>query len=204
MTDPPERASRAIAPGARLGGLAVVADLVLAGFLCALLLLTANEPLDAIPRPLALLPLYAAPGVVGALGVVGRRRSLLFAAGVVLAPGSVLSFAGVTLMFVLPLALFWAAAVTMDSPNPRPSRAIELAELTVVASLMLGAGLALFAASRPGCSDSGSICGSGFLTLEGVGLELALLLAAVGFAAWRALGRAGPRGNGSSGAEGPA
>jgi hypothetical protein len=92
----------------------------------------------------------------------------------------------------------------MDPPDPRPSRAQELVELTVVAGLMLGAGLALFALSWSGCSDSGSICGSGFLTLGGVGLELALLTAAIALAAWRALGQSARRGNHGSNAEGPA
>lgn len=197
-TDRPGRASRAIPPGVRLGRMAVVADLALAAFLTALLLRITDSTLDAVPRPLALLALYATPGIVGALGVAGRRRSLLFAAGVVLAPGAVLSFAGVALMFVLPLALFWAAAVTMDPPVPRQSRAVEVAELTIVAGLMLGAGVALFALSGSGCSDSGSICGSGFLTREGVGLELALLMAAVAVAAARTIQRQGSEANGGS------
>lgn len=187
-------ASQPTPPGVRLGRMAVVADLALAGFLTALLLrITEPDPLDAIPRPLALLPLYATPGIVGVFGVIGRRRSLLFAAGVVLAPGSVLSFAGVTLVFVLPLALFWAAAVAMDRPGGDQPRVVEYVELTVVAALMLGAGVALLTLTWSGCNDSGAICGSAFLTLQGVGVELASLIAAVGFAAWRALGQAGPR-----------
>jgi len=174
-----------IAPGVRLGRLAVIADLVLAGVLTALLLRITNASLDAIPRPLALLPLYATPGIVGSLGVLGRRRSLLYASGVVLAPGAVLSFTGVTLIFVLPMALFWAAAVTMGPPIERPSRVAELAELTTAAGLMLGAAVALFATSWSGCSETGSVCGSGSLSREGVGLEVALLAAAIAFAARR-------------------
>lgn len=189
--------------GVRLGRLAVAANLALAAFMTALLLLITHSSLDAVPRPLALLPLYATPGIVGALGVIGRRRSLLFAAGVVLAPGAVLSFAGLTLMFALPMALFWAAAVTMQRPAGHPSRAVELVELTVTAGLMLAGGLALFAWSGSGCNASGSICGSALLTLQGVALELALLTAAVGIAAWRALGSSGALGNEASEAEGP-
>lgn len=181
----------------RLGRMAVVADLVLAATLTVLLLLITRSGLDAVPRPLALLALYAAPGVVGAIGVRGGRRSLLLAAGVVLLPGSVLSFAGVTLVFVLPAVLFWAAALTTAPPDPRPSRATELAEVAVIAGLMLGAALALFGLSRSGCNESGSICGSGFLSPEGVGAELALLLAAIAVAASRALRR--PRAGASDG-----
>ncbi|HEX7948947.1 MAG TPA: hypothetical protein VF494_01255 [Candidatus Limnocylindrales bacterium] len=178
--------------------MAVVADLVLALALTALLLRVTQESLDAIPRPFALLALYATPGIVGALGVRGGRRSLLLAAGIVLVPGSLLSFTGVTLIFALPLALFWAAAVTMGPPDPRPSRAGELAELIVAAGLMLGAGLALFATSWSGCTDTGSICGSGFLSWQGVGLELGLLLAAIAVAARRASrGRASGTNDGS-------
>src|SRR5438067_2056973 len=88
---------RASTTAVRLGRLAAVADLTLTAFLTALLLRITDSGLDAIPRPLALLPLYAAPGIVGALGVLGRRRSLLLAAGVVLVPGSIVSFTGVTL-----------------------------------------------------------------------------------------------------------
>lgn len=166
--------------------MAVLADLALAGFLTILLLRITNDEPDAIPRPLALLALYTAPGIVGALGVLGRRRSLLFAAGLVLGPGSLLSLTGVTLIFALPMALFWAAGVTMGRPMLRSSRVAELAELTVSAGLMLGAAVALFATSWSGCSDSGSTCGSGFLSQEGVGLEVLLLAAAILFATSRA------------------
>lgn len=183
----------------RLGWMAVVADLVLAGALTALLFLITTSSLDAVPRPLALLALYATPGAVGAIGVRGRRRSLLLAAGVVLVPGSVLSFAGVTLVFVLPAVLFWAASLTMAPPKPRPSRATELAEVAVIAALMLGAAPALFGLSWSGCSESGSICGSGFLSLAGVGAELALLVAAVGVAADRTGWR--PRAGGIDGSQ---
>lgn len=182
---------RAVAPGVRLGRMAVAADLVLAVALTSLLLGITHDSLDAVPRPLALLALYATPGIVGALGVRGRRSSLLFAAGVVLVPGSVLSFAGVTLIFALPLALFWAAAVTMESAEPRSPGIVAIAEVTIAVVLMVGAAVALFTTSWSGCSDSGSICGSGFLTLPGVVLELALVILAVGFAASRTVA---PRG----------
>ncbi|HEY6013923.1 MAG TPA: hypothetical protein VIU37_07945 [Candidatus Limnocylindrales bacterium] len=184
--------------------MAVAADLVLAVALTALLLRITSASLDAIPRPLALLALYATPGIVGAVGVRGHRRSLLFAAGIVLVPGSLLSFTGVTLIFALPLALFWAAAVTMGPPDPRPPRAGELAELIVAAGLMLGAGLALFATSWSGCTDTGSICGSGFLSWEGVVLELGLLLAAIAAAARRASQRPAPATNDGSHSGAPA
>jgi hypothetical protein len=173
--------------GARLGRLGAASDLLLTGILSVLLLALTNQSSDAIPRPLALLPLYAAPGLVGALGVVGRRRSLLAAAGVVLAPGCLLSFAGVTLIFVLPLALFLAAAATMGPPDPKPSRLTELVEISVVSGLVLTAGVSLFALASAGCNASGSICGSGFVTARGVAIEVVLLIAAVGFAAFRVL-----------------
>ena len=187
-TELPGRVPGAIAAGVRLGRMAVVADLLLAGFLTALLLVLTSSDLDAIPRPFALLLLYATPGIVGAMGVIGRRRSLLYAAGVALAPGSVLSFTGVTLIFVLPLALFWAAAVTMGPPGPRPARIVELAELSVLAGLIVGAGVALITLTEAGCNASGSHCSSAVLTGRGAAVEVGLLLAAVGFAAWRAFG----------------
>jgi hypothetical protein len=191
-----------IVPGVRLGRLAVVAQLVLTGLLTALLLGMSHPSLDVVSRPLALALLYATPGVVGALGVVGRRRSFLFAAGIVLVPGSILSFTGVTLIFVLQLALFWAAGVGMGPPARGPSVAAELTELIVLAGLILASGLALFTLSGSGCNDSGSICTSSFLTLKGVGLELALAIAAVGFGAWSVWRRLGSRGDGAFPAEG--
>jgi hypothetical protein len=174
-----------VSNGERLGRRGVVADLVLAAVLTGFLLITTDTGLDAVPRPLALLALYATPGIVAACGVMGRRRSLLLAAAIVLLPGSFLSMAGVTLVFLLPLVLFAAAASQMT----RDVRRFEgLADVVALAGLIVAAGIALLALTADTCATdpAAAACSSAALTIQGVAVELALLLAAVGFAAWRA------------------
>jgi hypothetical protein len=174
-----------VTSGERLARLGVVADLVLAAVLTAFLFIATSGWLDAVPRPLALLGLYATPGIVGAFGVMGRRRALLLAAAIALLPGSFLSMAGVTLVFLLPLVLFAAAASQMA----RDVRWFgELADVVVLFGLMLGAGVALLALTANTCATnpSAAACSSAALTIQGVAAELALLVAAIGYAAWRA------------------
>lgn len=170
----------------RLGWFAVIADVAITAILTAFLLIATDGQLDAVPRPIALLALYASPGVIGAIGVARERRSLLLAAAIVLVPGSVLSMAGVTLVFVLPMVLFAAAAASMGAA--RGGLVAAIAETTVVAGLVLAAGFALFALTGNSCatSDGATSCGSGLLTVQGVAVELGLLAAAILFAGWRA------------------
>jgi len=174
------------AAGRTLGVAAVVADLVLALLLTAVLLAWTNVSLDAVPRPLALLALFATPGLIGAIGVRAQRRSLLLAAGFVLLPGSLLSFAGVTLVFAVPAVLFVAAAATM--PRLTVPVGVEAIDLAACVELVFAAAVALFTltANTCGTSDGMSECGSGVLTVEGVVVEVVLLAVAVAFAAWRA------------------
>jgi hypothetical protein len=68
------------------------------------------DPPEVVPRGLAMGLLYATPAVIGALGAIGRRRSVLAAAAAATTIGSVLSFSGVTLIFLVPGLLFAAAA----------------------------------------------------------------------------------------------
>jgi hypothetical protein len=181
--------------GVRLGRLAVTADVMLAAILTVFLAGATDSDGDVVPRPVLLLLLYATPGIVGAIGVVERRRSLLFAAGAALLPGSLLSFAGVTLVFVIPAVLSWAAAAAMSRPD-RGSRLAELLEVVVELALMLGAAIALFSTTTEGCTADGSVCGSGFLSWTGVAWAVALDAIAIAFAVWRsglrqAVGRGG-------------
>ena len=172
--------------GIRLGRRAAIVDIALAAALAGLLLVVTNGPGDVVPRPLALLALYATPGIVGGVGVLGGRRGLVWAATIVLIPGSLLSMAGVTLVFILPAVLFAATAIAIG-----PGRAAgfdDLVDAILPAALVIAAGVALFRLTANTCETdpSAAACSSAALTFAGVGLELALLAAAVSFAAWRA------------------
>jgi hypothetical protein len=77
------------------------------------------NPLETIPRGVALALLYALPAVVGAIGALQGRRALLAAASAASAIGSVLAFSGVTLIFGVPAILFAAAAGAQSPASPR-------------------------------------------------------------------------------------
>jgi hypothetical protein len=104
------------------------------------------NPPEPIPRGLALGVLYALPAVVGALGAIGVRRSVLAAAAVLSTIGSVLAFSGVTLVFVAPALIFAAAAGAGAGRSVRPRRPIWLTALV----LAVGVPLVVLAATRIG------------------------------------------------------
>lgn len=80
------------------------------------------NPPEAVPRGLAIGLLYAVPAVIGALGAIGSRRSVLGAAAIASTVGSVLAFSGVTLIFLVPAVLFAGAAGATGSAPSTPSR----------------------------------------------------------------------------------
>jgi len=168
------------------GWLGVVLELVFAAGLALALSAFAMDRLDAIPRPLALLFLFGAPAVVAALGMMGRRRAVVAGAGAALLLGAPLSFTGVTVIFLIPALLLIVAAARLGaSPGPRTT---ELVEATVIAALLVGAGIALFGLTAETCSTDlagGTECGTGLLTIAGVAVEVALQVTAVVIAAWR-------------------
>jgi hypothetical protein len=168
--------------------MAVASDLLLAAILAVFLSVATQSTGDAIPRPVVIAFLFATPGVVGLLGLLGRRRSLLLAAALPLIPGSVLSFALVTLVFVIPAVLFLIAAVAMPSRGrPFGGRLVELGRAVVTGGLVIAAGWAvLLGLTVEGCYaiPGGEGCGSGLTSWSGVAAAAALLLAAVGIAAW--------------------
>ena len=79
-----------------------------------MLIVAANQnslgPPSTIPPWLPIGLAYGAPAVVGWLGVLGGRRALLVAAGLLYLPLALLAFSGVTLPFLLPALLFLRAA----------------------------------------------------------------------------------------------
>jgi hypothetical protein len=175
------------------GRIAVVADLVITGLFTAFLLAATDSHGDAVPRPVALAAFYASTAVVGWLGVIRGRRSLLVAAALPLFPGAVLSFSGVTLIFLIPAFLFVAAAVAIPaSARSWPSQALGLGLALTIPSLIIAAGWAvLFGLSEERCftTSDGSGCGSGLISVTGVSVELSLIGLAIAIAALAAKGR---------------
>lgn len=103
------------------------------------------NPPEPIPRGLALGLLYTLPAVIGSLGAIGGRRSLLAAAAVLSSIGSVIAFSGVTLVFLIPALVFAAAAgatsgITLPAPPSRQALALLTLAIAavVVAVLQLG------------------------------------------------------------------
>jgi hypothetical protein len=176
-----------------------IVDLVFAAGLAAFLLAATNSAGDAIPRPLVIGALYGTPGVVGLLGVGGQSRSLLVGAAIPLFPGALLSWAGVTLVFVLPGVLMIAGAAAIPS-KARQLRAslLPVVQGALISSLIVIATWAsLFGLVRSGCFETagGTSCGSGFISVEGVAVGAGCLAAAIAMAAWtafRKVGLAGP------------
>ena len=166
----------------------LVFAVVLGGFLSGITAPTG----DAVPRPLVVFLLYAAPGLVALLGARSQRRSLLVAAALPLVPGSILSFSGVTLIFVLPAILMVAGAAGIARPRVSSGASrIDGAGVGVavsIAALLVAAGWAmLLGFTRDTCSSGANdtaSCGSALISIEGIAVGLALQLAALALAAW--------------------
>jgi hypothetical protein len=173
-----------------LGFVGSVICLVFAAGLAAFLFAVTNSAGDAIPRPLVLAGLYATPGVVGLLGALARRRSLLVGAAIPLFPGALLSWAGVTLAFVLPGVLLIAGAAAIPyRTRSLGARLLDVGQGALISLLILIAAWAsLFGLARSGCfpTAGGTTCGTGFISVEGVGVGLTSLVVAIAIAAWSA------------------
>jgi hypothetical protein len=74
-----------------------------------------------VPWPVVLAALLGTPPLIGALGAISGRRSLLFAAGILCLVQSVLAFSGVTLVLLVPGLVFLRAAAA----TPTPPRAVH-------------------------------------------------------------------------------
>jgi hypothetical protein len=151
------------------------------------LTMVTRAPGDVVPRPLVITVLYATPAVIVALGAIARRRSLVLAAALLAIPGSVLSFAGVTLVFAVPGLFFVAAAAALPRGPETPTARIAGVVLMITEfGLVVAAGWAvLIGLTRPACFSipGGSGCSSAAISPEGVVAAAALLAAAVGLAA---------------------
>lgn len=116
------------------------------------------EPPEPVDRGLALALLYLIPAVIGGLGAWAGRRSLLGAAAIACTIGSVLSFTGITLVFLAPALLFAVAAATprgawgpAGTVRSRSNAVVGLALAIALAALMVGSGVSLLALTEPRC-----------------------------------------------------
>lgn len=125
-----------------------------------------------VPRSTVVLVVFALPGIVGLIGTRARRPALLIAAGLTSFVGAFIAFSGVTLIFLMPAALFLAGAFRLAwrGPGRRGDGWLgSLAQLgfaAAIVALLIGAG-----ASALLITDSG--CWTAFQTPIGVRIELA-------------------------------
>jgi hypothetical protein len=99
--------------------------------------------------PLALIgffAIWAGPGLVGLVGAANRRREVLIGAGIACLPLAVLSFSGVTLIFLAPAILFLYAGLRDPGSRGGAARPLDRPLLSVaIAVLLVGAIGGLFA-----------------------------------------------------------
>jgi hypothetical protein len=134
---------------ARLGA---AVQLLLAAMLGTVSTLAGGNTPEPFPRGVALGLVYAMPAAVGYMGAVKGSRSLLVAAAIVQLPGSILSWSGITLLFLVPAILFGAAAVALSRSSGRGAPSLGGVVVTaLVAALILGAGLAVIFITQPLC-----------------------------------------------------
>jgi hypothetical protein len=118
-------------------------------------LVAASNQAPGLPAPvpwfIVLAALLATPAVIGGLGAVSGRGSLLAAAGILCLVQSVLSFSGVTLVLLLPGLIFLRAAAAVGAPRwssgpeaVRPFRWLALTVLAVPVALVVVLNLGIF------------------------------------------------------------
>jgi hypothetical protein len=144
-----------ISRAAWLGRLAAAIQVIFGAFLGGVGSL-AFEP-GFVPRGGILFLLFALPGMVGLIGVTQRRSTLVLAAALSCFVGAFLAFSGVTLILLIPAALFlvsagglavrwrpWSAAALLGGVG-------RLAAAAVVVMLLVGAGAAALTVTDAGC-----------------------------------------------------
>lgn len=137
----------------RLGLVAAGLAAVCAAFLALLTASNQTAGLPAeVPWPIVFGALLGTPALIGALGAVSGRRTLLVAAGLLCLAFSILSFSGVTLVLLVPALLFLRAGVAPAEPAQRPARPeplrllrwLALAALAVPVALLVILNLGVF------------------------------------------------------------
>ena len=118
------------------GRLSGAVQIIFAALLGGVSALAGGDSPEFPPRGLVLFAVYAIPGIVGLLGVAGRRPALLLAAAAASTVGSVLAFSGVTLIFLVPAILFLYGAIRLA---PVPPTAASRSALGILAGSILAA-----------------------------------------------------------------
>lgn len=110
-----------------------------------------------VPRGVVVIGVFAAPGVVGLIGVRSRRPGLLLAAGLTSALGSFTAFSLVTLIFLIPSVLFLVGAFRLARGNPGSPRGglvgglAQLAIAVTLVPLLIGAGASALLITDSAC-----------------------------------------------------
>ena len=160
-------------------------------------------------RPVALFVLFSIPAAIAAVGTIGRRRSLLIAAGVVCLVQSYVAFSLVTVGFLVPAILLLVLGAGERWPGTTPEPRTAFAVPVVVIALTVGAWVATLGLTEEVCwtsttnpdgslayervpvtdvmtvlpGQSASGCDGGTLTVEGMGVGAVLAIGAVAIAA---------------------
>jgi hypothetical protein len=171
----------------RIAWLGIAADFLLTGLLTAFLLNATDSDGDAVPRPLVLAMLYASPGVIALVGTWRREPLVVAAAAVPLAFGSFLSWAFVTLPFLIPAAILMVGSEGIGRPGSRGRAANAATILAAAASsvLVVVAGWAVLSGFTSDTCTGGegvTSCGTGLIATNGVLVAGGLLAAAILFA----------------------
>jgi hypothetical protein len=100
-----------------------------------------------VPWPFVFGAILGTPALIGALGAMSGRRVLLVAAGILCVVDSILSFSGVTLVFLVPALIFVRAAAAAPPARREPVRLphwAALAALAVPVALLVSLNLGIF------------------------------------------------------------
>jgi hypothetical protein len=141
--------------GQRLGWYAAVTQLVFALVLGGLASLHA-EP-SFVSRGSVLLSAFALPAIVGWIGVQRRRPTLVGAAALTSGVGAFIAFSGVTLIFLLPAAMFLAGALLLSVPargeagGGLASATAQVVLAAVVCALVMAAGASALLITDSAC-----------------------------------------------------
>ena len=166
------------------------------------------SPPQVVPRPLLLVVLLMLPAALAAIGALEGSRPVVVAAGVLCLAQSFIAFSGVTIPFIVPGFLLLAVRSKGSTIDTTWRAAIAGVVIVIIG---IGALAAPFALTQTTCwvaragadgtviytqtpatdtnsgalelGDLGSGCGSGELTLEGVGLGGLFAMGAIGLAA---------------------
>jgi hypothetical protein len=110
---------------------------------------TGLQPPDLVPTPLATAVLLTVPGLIGWVGALTGRRSVVVAAGVLCLFQSVIAFSGVTLVYLVPAIAFLRASTLSSQQSERqairPLRLLVALVLAIPIALVLVLNLGILA-----------------------------------------------------------